>query len=1091
MSAKIVAMFDDTEARTRIRESLDESLLVEAAAGTGKTSELVRRIVHVLESGRARVDRIAAVTFTNKAAGELKLRLRAGLDRRLKETSLDGTGAAAEHLREALAHLEEASIGTLHAFCAQILRERPVEACVDPKFEELNEQQAAGLRGRAFRQWFERSLGADSPALRRALARLAGAKTPASEQLQHAARELIEWRDYPAAWERRDWDRQADLDAAAKLVRETAPKLKRAKDYDGIRALAQWIERFEAVRARDYDLLEARLLELRKGLRRVKHVDALNHGLEQLRRRADADLAAALREEMLTLVDGYDELKRRGGKLDFLDLLLRARDLVRDDAGVRQYLQRRFTHLFVDEFQDTDPLQAELILLLAADDPEETDWLAATPAPGKLFAVGDPKQSIYKFRRADVALYQRVRSSLEERGVRTIHLTHNFRGTRPLEEFVNRAFAPEMTGDPGQAAYVPLRASRPASETQPSVVALPVPRPYGFRDIARKEIDASLPEAVCAFVEWLVKDSGWKTRDGERIAEHHVCILFRRFTNFGRDIAREYARGLEARGVGHLLVGSRSFHQREEVETIRAALSAIEWPDDELHVFATLKGSLFAISDADLLTWRAEAGRLHPFGKRSEDPALAPIGQALDLLAALHRERNRRPAAETINALLESVRAHAAFAIRPAGSQVLANVYRIADLARAYETNGGISFRGFVEALDRQAEKSETSESPILEEGASGVRLMTVHSAKGLEFPVVVLADLTAHLNNEEPDRYVRGRLCATKLLYLSPVELIEHVDEEIERERAEGVRVAYVAATRARDLLVVPAVGDRPLGDNWLEPLEKALYPPKNEWRNAAPAPGCPKFGESSVLERPAEWLGRPDESVKPGLHGDVVWWDPAVLRLDVEPRFGIQHQNLLAPGPEAEPGIAAYKAWRERRERINAQGARASIDLFLPSESTADSIEPGEVEIVAIPRAGPRPGGRRFGDLVHAGLRDRSPRAVDVAARVAGATPEETHAARECVERALAHPLLTRADAATRVLRESPATLTLEDGRVLDGVIDLAFVENGEWIVVDFKTDADLDAKRRHYARQLLWYTLALTKLTGLPARGVLLSL
>jgi ATP-dependent exoDNAse (exonuclease V) beta subunit len=790
-------------------------------------------------------------------------------------------------------------------------------------------------------------------------------------------------------------------------------------------------------------------------------------------------------------VDGYGELKRRGGKLDFLDLLIRARVVAHQIAGVRRYLQRRFTHLYVDEFQDTDPLQAELILLLAADDPEENDWLQAAPAPGKLFAVGDPKQSIYKFRRADVALYQRIRSSLEERGVKTIHLTRNFRGTRPLQEFVNRAFAPEMTGDPGQAAYVPLREGRAASDSQPSVVALPVPKPFGFRGIARGSIDASLPEAICAFVEWLVRSSGWKTRDGERIAEHHVCVLFRRFQNFGRDIAREYARGLEARGVGHLLVGSRSFHQREEVETIRAALAAVEWPDDELHVFATLKGSLLAIPDADLLTWRAEAGKLHPFGKRSEDPALAPIAEALDLLAALHRERNRRPAAETINALLESVRAHAAFAIRPAGSQVLANVHRIADLARAYETHGGISFRGFVEALDRQAEKAETSESPILEEGASGVRLMTVHGAKGLEFPVVVLADLTAHLHSEEPERYVRGRLCATKLLRLSPVELIEHEDEELERERAEGVRVAYVAATRARDLLVLPAVGAGPLKDNWLEPLEKALYPPKNDWRNSTPAPGCPKFGESSVLEWPAEFMGRPDESVKPGLHGDVVWWDPAILNLGVEPRFGIQHQNLLAQGPEAEPGAVAYRAWRERRDRINAQGARASVDLFLPSEAAADSIEPGEVEIVSIPRIGPRPGGRRFGDLVHAGLRDRSPRSVDVEARVKGASPEEALAARDCVERALAHPLLARANASPRVLRESPLTLTLDDGRVLDGVIDLAFVENGEWVVVDFKTDADIEARRRHYARQLHWYTLALTKLTALPARGILLSL
>src|SRR5215510_6929625 len=160
MPAKAVSIYDDTEARRRIRESLHESLIVEAAAGTGKTSELVGRIVYMLESGLAKVDRIVAVTFTNKAAGELKLRLRAGLDRRLRETS----GESAGNLRDALAHLEEASIGTIHAFCAQVLRERPVEACVDPAFEELNELQAGALRNRAFQGWFQRRLNEDSPA---------------------------------------------------------------------------------------------------------------------------------------------------------------------------------------------------------------------------------------------------------------------------------------------------------------------------------------------------------------------------------------------------------------------------------------------------------------------------------------------------------------------------------------------------------------------------------------------------------------------------------------------------------------------------------------------------------------------------------------------------------------------------------------------------------------------------------------------------------------------------------------------------------------------------------------------------------------
>ncbi len=1105
MPAKVVSIHDDTEARRRIRESLHESLIVEAAAGTGKTSELVGRIVYMLESGLAKVDRIVAVTFTNKAAGELKLRLRAGLDRRLQETS----GESAANLRDALAHLEEASIGTIHAFCAQVLRERPVEACVDPAFEELNELQSGQLRNKAFQGWFQQRLNEDSPALRRALMRLAGGATPASEQLKYAAKDLIEWRDYPADWTRRDWDREAELDSLVERILDAAPKVSSA--FQPIKATAQWITRYEAVRERDYDALEALLVKLRADLRREKRkgVEDLQYALEQFRRNADADLAVTLRAEMLEIVDRYQQLKWKQGKLDFLDLLILARDLIRDDTNVRRYLQNRFTHVFVDEFQDTDPVQAEFLLLLSSDDPDTADWEKVSPVAGKLFVVGDPKQSIYKFRRADVVLYEKIKRRLRDCGVGVVNLTRSFRSVDPIQRFVNDAFEKVMQPDEqrGQAGYIPLRGGPETIEAQPGLVALPVPNPYGSRRISRQAIEQSLPAAVVAKIDWLLSESGWTIRDpsdpSQRIpvAARHICVLFRRFTNFRQDLTREYARGLEARGIPHLLVGSKSFHHREEVETLRAALTAIEWPEDELCAFATLKGSLFAIGDAALLRWRAELGRLHPFGARPKQPdaELQPIADALDFLAELHRLRNRRPAAETVNLLLEAARAHAAFAMRPAGYQVLANVYRVAELARVYEASGGISFRGFVEHLEEQTQKSETSEAPILEEGAEGVRLMTVHAAKGLEFPVVILADITARLSNEDPERYVdsQRRICASRLLWCSPTELLEHQDDERIRERAEGVRVAYVAATRARDLLVVPAVGDGPLGDSWLEPLDSALYPVRGAWRKQEPAPGCPKFGNESILDRPKDL--EPPESVRPGVHLNsegtaVVWWDPAVLRLEVDSQFGIRHEDILREDGTAQQSLADYEDWKLKHLAAQASGARPAIDLTLASQVRQPPADAPPVEVLTLSRMPGRPSGRRFGVMVHGALRDATPETVKATvrlqSRLAGASPEETDAAEAVVSAVLAHPLLARARASQRVLRETPVTLQLEDGGVLDGVIDLAFVEDGAWTVVDFKTDADAEALLKEHSAQLQWYALALQKLTGLPARGVLLA-
>ena len=330
----------------------------------------------------------------------------------------------------------------------------------------------------------------------------------------------------------------------------------------------------------------------------------LGEALEDFARRADADLAALLQQELFTTVDAYEALKTRAGSVDFLDLLLRTRNLVRDRADVRAELQRRFTHIFVDEFQDTDPLQAEILLLLASADPAVAHWREVTPVPGKLFVVGDPKQSIYRFRRADVGIYQEVKALLASRGAAVIELRSSFRAVPDVQRLVNAAFSPRMVEDAAtlQSGYVPLAAYRDERPGQPSVVALPVPKPYGRWGLTKTAIDESLPDAVGAFVRWLVEESGWRVTERERpgedlpVAARHVCLLFRRFTQWGADVTQPYVEALEARNIPHMLVGGKSFHQREEVESLRTALTAIEWPDDELAVYGALRGPLFAVA---------------------------------------------------------------------------------------------------------------------------------------------------------------------------------------------------------------------------------------------------------------------------------------------------------------------------------------------------------------------------------------------------------------------------------------------------------------------------------------------------------------
>ena len=1144
--------------------ALDATLVVEAAAGTGKTTELVRRIVRVLATGRARIQEIAAVTFTEKAAGELKLRLREAVE----QARAGAAGGEAAHLDAALRQLENAHVTTIHGFCAELLRERPVEAGLDPLFQVLTEPQAARLFNGVFDLWLQAQLADPPEGVRRILRRRAwpSEEEGSTEGLKRAGLELSEWRDFDGPWTRPDFDRVGRIDdlftqleGVVDLLRDPSSR------YDAlhqstwpIRNLADDVLRIEAVGVRDYDGLEALLVSLarnrelakirkgagalyREGVTRDRVWQAVEHvrqSLEAFDMDVNADLAVLLRHDLQDLVRRYTRAKAQAGVVDFLDLLLKARDLIRDNRDARTSFQGRFARLFVDEFQDTDPLQAEILLLLASDDPDVVDWAAVRPVPGKLFLVGDPKQSIYRFRRADVSIYRSVYEQLERAGARRVTLSTSFRARPNIQRAINAAFEPAMTGDINtqQARYVPLEPKRLERVDQPSVVVLPVPEPYATQRIANIAIDKSLPDAVGAFVDWLVRESGWHVEVRNQlvpIAAGHICILFRRFVSYDVDVTRPYVEALEARGLPHLLVGGRSFHNRAEVEALRAALAAIERPDDELSVFATLRGPFFGLDDEVLLRYRQRFGRFHPFhlpidlgpNAPADDATLSlrPVAEALTLMRALHGPRNRVPVASTITALFEATRAHVRFALEPGGEQVLANVLRVADLACQFEAEGGVSFRGFLEELDAQAETGRAEEAPILEDASDGVRLMTVHKAKGLEFPVVILADMTAKLRPAVASRYLDAerRLCAIRLAGCSPDDLTRQGLLELARDAAEGVRVAYVAATRARDLLVVPAVGDEER-DGWLETLNPAIFPPLTQRRSPADGPTTPLAGDDamrrylsfksrdSVFTRPHGDPATP-ATVSPGLHQlgthDVAWWDPHVLRLGADMHGGLRHGDLIrkdVAGHIVEEGLARYQRWRATRQRALDSGTTPSLSVQQVTQRARGGSKAAlpEIEVVRIEAVASRPRGRRFGTLVHGVLAsaplDAEPSTIASLAashaRLTGATEAEVAAAITCVISALAHPLFARARAARtagRCRREVPVIYREDHDLLLEGVIDLVFEESGGWTIVDFKTNDRSQSGTKRHRQQLAHYMTSVAKAAGRPVSGTIFYL
>ena len=420
---------------------------------------------------------------------------------------------------------------------------------------------------------------------------------------------------------------------------------------------------------------------------------------------------------------------------------------------------------------------------------------------------------------------------------------------------------------------------------------------------------------------------------------------------------------------------------------------------------------------------------------------------------------------------------------------------------------GGVSFRGFVEELTAQAEKAEASEAPVLEEDSDGVRLMTVHGAKGLEFPVVILADLTANLCAREPDQYVDGakRVSATRLLRCAPWELLDHEADEAARERAEGVRVAYVAATRARDLLVVPACGDEPFPqDNWLSPLNKALYPSRENWRKSRPAPGCPEFGAASVVARPMDYDREAEFSVRPGLIApqqgshEVVWWDPSKLKLGEEGDHGLRQEELLKDDGGASS--AAYQAWREQRAKIDRRrlapgirrvprepGCRCSSRSGRRRNRSGESRPHGRPHWTPFRHAGPRRPARRS-----AGREPRHDPPMGAAQRThCGRAPGRN---RGCLlpRGGRARSSASRSRARSRAQASRVSRDAARGRRTAHGRHHRSGVRRGRRLdrSSTSRPTPIFPAAATAYQRQLQWYASALSRLTGLPARAYLLG-
>lgn len=1043
----------DLADRDRARTSRSETLVLEAGAGTGKTTLLVDRILSLILEGDARITEIAAVTFTENAAATLKLRLRERLERARGRADLPE--GARERATLAIDTLERAQVSTIHALCAAILQERPLECGVVPGFRTADEAQAEALFAEAWDEWLAERLDASDPVLAEAvraeipLMGVAGYGESAS--LRGLARTLLWQRDLgpltsgaapdPVQW-RGELVEQA---VRARALREAAlPGDMLADALVRVEAFA------ESCRFLAGDALVERLLRvprLRKDVGRRANwrtAEALAAARELVGWVLDAEtrwrgalgshLHAELTRSLAGVLARYEEKKRSAGVLDFVDLLVRARDALKVRESVRAHARARFRFLLIDEFQDTDPLQVEIAELLAGGE------------PGRLVVVGDAKQSIYRFRRADVALFARLAAQARERpGHAVLRLRQNFRSRPAVLAFVNRAFAPLITfsEDADQPAYEPIDPP-PGLAGGPAVLAL------RFRTTEPMASGSALQDAeagaLAAFIARAAA-GGWDVRDPATGATRpsragDVMVLAPRLTQ-----VRYLEDALDVQGVACAVEGGKSFFNRQEVHEALATLRAIDDRSDRVSLVAALRSSFFGVSDRDLVQHHLEGFPL----EIGEADARAPesMAFALRVLGELHEERLRVSVPGLIERLYDRTRVLAALTGTRRGEARIANLEKVTALARQSAELGALTLRGFTRLL--AARMNESAEEPDLPATRPGdpdtVRILSIHKAKGLEAPIVVLYDLAANLitSSDVIALWDRGQVAVGFRKGCRPPGWNDLAERDTARARAEGRRLLYVACTRARDWLVVARPPrDAQIGDFW-----KDLLP-------------CVD--------------GAPPDEVQ-------------VLDADTLPRATATREPVDARElAGASGGDAVATRWHaERAELIEAGGYRPFVPIAAVKAALRDAPSEGVAEA--------SPTGRHFGSLVHrvlewVSLEDATAEGVRAMAEALapsfGLDGEAGRRAGEAAWSALGLPVMARARSARRVWRELP--LFFPDGSdLVEGVIDLVFAEESGLVIVDYKTDRigpeQAIAQAAHHAPQLQLYGRGLAQAWGVP--------
>ena len=1125
----------DADARERVANDLETNLLVEAGAGSGKTTALVSRMVALVASGTAPVAEIAAVTFTRKAASELRERFQMRVEDALREERAepDPDGLVEERLARALEDIDRAFIGTIHSFCARLLRERPLEVGLDPGFEELPVEERVGLRRRVWASYLERLTRDSDPILEE----LSGAGIrPAA--LDRLFARVVENPDVDFPVEAGEAPSPADLGPIREELEaivdhgwELMPEREPPRGWDSLqkkirtlhftRDVTGWKESadvFEALAAlckrgpRGHSITQNRWKNgaLAKAL--CGRVDAFGVGDTPAYRLVDRwyghryGLAIRLARHA---AEEFAAHRLRIARLDFQDLLVLAARLLRSNPNVRRHLGQRYRYLLVDEFQDTDPLQAEIVLLLSSDPDayqsapegsdsgpspngaEEPDWRYVMPRPGALFVVGDPKQSIYRFRRADIQLYGFVKERFAEFGV-VVELTTNFRSRPPVGDLVNELFlGPDFFPEkatPEQAAFDRLN-TRPSS-------TLAVAEGVFVYDIAPEAGNraAAAADDATRIATW-VRD---RIDGGEREAGDFL-ILTRR-----RGPLAAYARALEAHSVPVQVTGA-GVGVEEEIRELEVVLESMIDPANPVKVVSALVGLFFGIDYERLVAHRLEGGRFDVM--RPGDRGHPDVLQGLRTLSSWWRASIAEPADIFVSRLVGRLGLLPYAAAGELGTLRAGALVYALDAVRGATVAGDASLPGALAAL-RAALDLPEAEAPLEPGRPDVVRLMNLHQAKGLEATVVVLADPSGSTGRRPDLHMVRGsdgsalgyaRVAESRSgfggdkVLAVPVGWDTKEATELRFEEAEEVRLTYVAVTRAKEELVVArwpdGRGRSPWAslDPWLDGRAQVLALEARE-PDARERLDLKADDAERAATRAAELLR---SLATPGFtHAPVTELAKPVERTSVRRRAASdsKHSSTFRgfSWGSAVHGALAAAAADSTDEGLRSTCRDLLVEQGRPLDAHGEPRELGELlELVRTVRRS---------DLwtrAHAAERH----AVEIPFAAPG-VPERRQVEEAASERMQPSEEHRQLDLFPALViaggQEAPPIVTETPGdgvRVLEGVIDLAFQESGGWVIVDYKTDVgtdpDFQTRTQAYRRQVDLYAEAWSELTGEPVK------